>query len=154
MKDETCGVFIKNFIGLKAKMCTSITEDNHESKKAEGINKNVVDDELKYEDCKNILFNRSYMKHAMNRIQSKDHNVGSHRINKISLCSYNNKNMYLKVNIVGYHIFINLLVNHIKNNFVEYREFVLIFSLIRTVILFLFFKRFKKYNNLVLFKNI
>ena len=40
MKDETCGVSIKS---LKSKMFTFITEDNHESKKAKGINKNVVD---------------------------------------------------------------------------------------------------------------
>ena len=37
-------------------------------KKQKKINKNVVDDELKYEDYKNVLFNRSYMRHEMNRI--------------------------------------------------------------------------------------
>ena len=62
-------------------MYTFITEDSHESKKAKVINENVVDDELKYEDCKNVLFNRSYMRHGMNRIWSKDHNIGSHRVN-------------------------------------------------------------------------
>ena len=40
------------------------------------------------------------------------------------------------MDIVDYHIFINLLVNHIKNNFIEYREFVLIFAIVRTAILF------------------
>ena len=40
------------------------------------------------------------------------------------------------MDIVHYHIFINLLVNHIKNNFIEYREFVLIFAIVRTAILF------------------
>ena len=49
---------IKGFVGLKSKMYTFITEDNHESKKAKGI----IDDELKYEDYKNALFNRSYMR--------------------------------------------------------------------------------------------
>ena len=28
------------------------------------------------------------------------------------------------MDIVGYHIFINILVNHIKNNFVEHRQFI------------------------------
>ena len=37
-------------------MHTFITEDNHESKKAIGINKNVVDDELKYKDYKTTCF--------------------------------------------------------------------------------------------------
>ena len=67
-KDETSGVPIKGFVGLKSKMYTFITEDNHESKKAKGINKYVVDDELKYEDCKNVMFNQSYMRQEMNRI--------------------------------------------------------------------------------------
>ena len=49
-------------------MYTFITEDSHESKKAKVINENVVDDELKYEVCENVLFNRSYMRHGMNRI--------------------------------------------------------------------------------------
>ena len=43
------------------------------------------------------------------------------------------------MDIVGYHIFINLLLNHIKNNVVKYRQFVLIFDLVKTAILFRFF---------------
>ena len=35
---------------------------------------------------------------------------------------------------IGYHIFINLLVNLYKNNFVKYSQFTLIFSLDRTAI--------------------
>ena len=40
---------------------------------------------------------------------------------------------------IGYHIFINLLVNHIKNNLIAYRQFVLIYTLVRTAVLFSFF---------------
>ena len=68
MKDETYGMPIKSFTGLKAKMYTYITEEDHECKKAKGIHKNVVDDELKYEDHTNNVFNVSYMRHEMNRI--------------------------------------------------------------------------------------
>ena len=71
---------IKGFLRLKTKLYTVITKDNRESKKEEGINKNVVDDELKYEDYKNYLLNKSYMRHEINRIQSKNHNTGSYRI--------------------------------------------------------------------------
>ena len=63
-------------------MYTFITEDNCESKKAKVINQNAVDHELKYKNYKNVLFNRSYMRHEMNRIQSKDHYMRSHRVNK------------------------------------------------------------------------
>ena len=54
MKDETCDVPIKGFVGLRSKLYTFITEDTRESKKAKTINKNAVDDELKYEDY--VLF--------------------------------------------------------------------------------------------------
>ena len=76
MKGETCGVSIKGFIALKSKMYTFIAKDNHES----SIKKSV-DDDTKYKDYKNILFNRSYMRHEMYRIQSKDHNIRLHGIN-------------------------------------------------------------------------
>ena len=60
-------------------MYTFKKEDHNESKKAKDINKNVVDDELNHKDCKNVLFNRSYMRHEMIRIQNKDYNIGSYR---------------------------------------------------------------------------
>ena len=74
-KHGTCIRAIKGFVGLKSKICIFITEDNYESKKSKGIIKNVVNDELKYEDYKNVLFNRSYTRHEINRIQSKDHDT-------------------------------------------------------------------------------
>ena len=89
MEDETCSVHIKVFAGLKSNLYTFVIEDNHESKKVKSIKKIVVNDELKYEDYKNVLFNKSYMRHEMNRIRSKDCNLGLYRINKYSLPSYN-----------------------------------------------------------------
>ena len=62
------------------------------------VNKNVVDDELKHKDNKHFLSNGSYMKPEMNRIQSKDHNVKTYKINKVSLSCFNDKNKYLKTN--------------------------------------------------------
>ena len=42
MKDETAGVVIEDFAGLKPKMYLYLVDDNNEHKKAKGINKNVV----------------------------------------------------------------------------------------------------------------
>ena len=47
-----------NHVACLQKFFTFITEDSHESKKAKSINKDVVDDELKYEDYKNVLLNK------------------------------------------------------------------------------------------------
>ena len=39
---------------------------------------------------------RSYMRYEMNRNQIKDHNIGLHKINKISLSSYDDEKYILK----------------------------------------------------------
>ena len=57
------------------------------------------------------------------------------------------------MHVVGYHIFINLLFNRIKSNLVEYRQFVLIFGLVRTAFLFTS-QLFRIKKNHLLFNNI
>ena len=42
MKDETAGVAIGGFVGLKPKMYSLLVDDNSEYKKAKSINNNVV----------------------------------------------------------------------------------------------------------------
>ena len=82
---------VRGFVGLKYKMYTFKTEENHECKNSKGINKTIDDDKLKYEDYKNVLFNRSYKRHEMNRIQSKDYNIRSYKISKVFLSCYDDK---------------------------------------------------------------
>lgn len=42
MIDGTCGVSIKSVVGLNANIYTCIAENDHEFKRAKGINENVV----------------------------------------------------------------------------------------------------------------
>ena len=84
---------------------------NNKFWKTKGVNENVVVDELNYKDYKIFLLNRSYMRHEMNRTQSKDRNIRSCRINQILLSSYNDPKYMLDT--VAYHIFLNLPINHI-----------------------------------------
>ena len=51
-------------------MYSFVSQDNHEPDKAKDINKNVFDDKVEYEDYKNALFNRSYIRYDMNRTQN------------------------------------------------------------------------------------
>ena len=57
----------------------------------------------------------------MNRIQAKIKIWDRIELIKFICLLRMIKNIYLKMDIVDYHIFINLLVNHIKTNFVDYR---------------------------------
>ena len=98
-------------------MLTFITEDNHESLKEKGIIKNVVDDKLKYEDYKNFLFNKSYMRYEMNRIKGNIIIQDCIELIEFLCLLLMIRNTYLKMDVVDYHIFINLLVNDIKNYF-------------------------------------
>ena len=42
MKDEASDFAIKEFVGLKPKMCSFVVDDSSEHKKAKSVNKNVV----------------------------------------------------------------------------------------------------------------
>ena len=65
----------------------------------------------------------------MDRIQSKDHDIGSYRTSKISLSYYDDKKYKLKDGAFSH--FNKSTRQPYKNNFVEYRQFALIFALIR-----------------------
>ena len=87
MTDETAGVATEEIVGLKPKIYSYLVDDNSEHKKAKGVNKNVVAT-ISHYDYKDVLLNKECLRHSMNRIQSKDHRIGTYEINKISLsCS-------------------------------------------------------------------
>ena len=90
-KDETYGVPIKDFVELKSKIYIFITEDIYESKKENALIKTLLMMNWIYKNYKNVLFDRSRMRHEMNEIQSKYHNMESYRINESFLACYDNK---------------------------------------------------------------
>ena len=84
MKDETGGVAIEKFVGLKTKMYLFLVDDNSEHKKANVVNKNIAT-RISHNKYKDVLSNNKCIRHTVNRIQSKDHRIGTYEINKISL---------------------------------------------------------------------
>ena len=69
MKDETGGIAIEEFIGLKPKMYSFLVDSVH--RKAKCVNKNVVL-AITHNNQKDVLLNDKYIRHSMNRIQIKD----------------------------------------------------------------------------------
>ena len=57
MKDEFKGKIISEFIGLKSKMYSLVTVDNEKSKKAKGVNKNIVKN-IRHKGFFDVLFNK------------------------------------------------------------------------------------------------
>ena len=84
IKDDTAGVAIKEFVKLKPKIYWYLVNHNTEHKKAKGVNRNVVAT-ISHNEYKDVLLNKKCLRHSMNRIQSKDHKIGTYEINKISL---------------------------------------------------------------------
>ena len=75
MKDETAGVAIKEFIGLKPKMYYFLVDDSSEHKKAKGLNKNVVST-TSHNEYRDVLLNKN-----RNRME-QDHRTETYEINK------------------------------------------------------------------------
>ena len=61
MKDETGGVAIEEFVGLKPKMYSFLV-DNSEHKKAKGVNKNVAVT-ISHNEYKDVLLNNKCIRH-------------------------------------------------------------------------------------------
>ena len=96
MKDETGGAAIEEFVGLKAKMYSFLVDDNSEHRKAKDVNRNVVA-AISHNKDKDALLNNKCLRHSVNRIQSKDHWIGTYEINKMSLFCFDDK-IYIKNN--------------------------------------------------------
>ena len=95
MKDETAGVAIGEFVALKPKMYLFLV-DNNEHKEAKGVNKNVIAT-ISHNEYKDVLLNNRCTRHSVNRIQSKDHRIGTCKFNKISLSCFDDK-IYIQNN--------------------------------------------------------
>ena len=55
IKDNLGGKLLKEFIGLRAKTFSYLTDDNSEEKKVKGTKKCAIKRKLKFKECKNCL---------------------------------------------------------------------------------------------------
>ena len=101
-KDEACGVPIIEFVGLKSKMYSYIRDNEKGGKTTKGIKKNVIKNNIKHEDYKDVLSNDEQLHHKMKTIRSQKHQLGSHEINKVLLSCFNDKHHILHNGISSY----------------------------------------------------
>ena len=110
MKDEIGGDAIELFVQLKPLvdslysfyllylLYSLLVDENTKHKKAKSVNKNVVAT-INHNEYKDVLLNKKFLRHSMNRIQSKDHRIGTYKINKTSLPCFND-NIYIQKQLI------------------------------------------------------
>lgn len=96
MKDETNGVPIREFIGLRCK-CYSILEyDNHDKKVAKGVPRIAIKNQLTHEKYKDCLFNCAEKLTTALTIRSEKHQIYTQKISKLSLSPFDSKRYVLE----------------------------------------------------------
>ena len=102
MKDELGGKVITEFVALRPKTYSYLTDDCKEDKKAKGTKKCVVKRMIKFNDYKNCLLNDEVVLKSQQRFKSKGHNVHTENINKIALSSNDDKRLTASNKITSY----------------------------------------------------
>ena len=102
IKDELGGRIITEFVALRPKTYSYLTDDCKEDKKAKGTKKCVIKRMIKFDDYKNCLLNGEVVLKSQQRFKSKGHDVYTENINKIALSSNDDKRLIASDKITGY----------------------------------------------------
>ena len=102
MKDELGGKIITEFVTLRPKPYSYLTDDCKEDKKAKGTKKYVVKRMIKFNDYKNCLLKDEVILKLQQKFISKKHDVYTENINKIALSNNDNKRIVSSDKIMSY----------------------------------------------------
>ena len=101
MKDELGGKIITEFVTLRPKTYSYLTDDGKEDKKAKGTKKCIIKKMIKFNDYKKCLLNEVIFK-SQKRFISKKHDVYTENINKIALSNNDDKRIVSLDKITSY----------------------------------------------------
>ena len=102
MKDELGGKIITEFVTLRPKTYSYLTDDSKEDKKAKGTKKCVIKRMIKFDDYKKCLLNGEVILKSQQRFISKKHDVCTENINKIALSNNDDKRLIAPDKIKSY----------------------------------------------------
>ena len=102
MKDELGGGIITEFVALRPKTYSYMTDKFIEMKKAKGTKKCIIRKMHKLEDYKKCLFDNEPMLKSQQRFKRKNHEVYTENINKIALSSNDDKRIVALDGITSY----------------------------------------------------
>ena len=93
MKDELGGMIITEFVALRPKAYSYLTDDCKEDKKTKRTKKCVIKRELKFNNYKDCLLNDKVVLKSQQRFKSEKHDVYTENLNKIALSNNDNKRL-------------------------------------------------------------
>ena len=102
MKDELGGKIITEFVTLRPKGYSYLTDDGKEDKKAKGTKKCIIKKMIKFNDCKKCLLNDEVIFKSQQRFISKKHDVYTENINKVALSNNDDKRIVSSGKITSY----------------------------------------------------
>ena len=103
MKDELGGEIITEFITLRPKTYSYLTDDSKEDKKAKGTKKCVIKKMIKFNDYKKcLLLNDKVILKLQQRFISNKHDVYTENVNKIALSNNDDKRIISSNKITSY----------------------------------------------------
>ena len=102
MKDELGGGIITEFVALRPKTYSYMTDEFIEMKNAKGTKKCVIKKMLKFEDYRKCLFDNEPMFKSQQRFKSENHEVYTENINKIAWSSNDDKRIVALDRITSY----------------------------------------------------
>ena len=102
MKDELGGKIITEFVTLRPKTYSYLTDDGKEDKKGKGTKKCVIKKMIKFNDYKKSLLNDEVILKSQQRFISKKHDVYTENINKIALSNNDDKRIISSNKITSY----------------------------------------------------
>ena len=102
MKDELGGGIITEFVALRPKTYSYMTDEFIEMQKAKVTKKCIIKKMLKFEDDKECRFDNEPMLKSQQRFKSENHEVYTENINKISLSSNDDKRIVALDRITSY----------------------------------------------------
>ena len=102
MKDELGGRIITEFVTLRPKTYSYLTDDFKEDKKAKGTKICVIKRMIKFDDYKKCLLNGEVILKSQQRFKSKGHDIYTENINKIALSSNDDKRLIATDKVTSY----------------------------------------------------
>ena len=102
MKDELGGKIITEFVTLRPKTYSYLTDDSKEDKKAKGTKKCVIKKMIKFDDYKKCLLNDEVILKSQQRFISNKHDVYTENVNKIASSNDDDKRIVSSAKTTSY----------------------------------------------------